>query len=176
MMVYYNHLLLMIIRTMLLAILLVHCASEKAPNYTFMHQATSAPLISYYDYIIVGGGTAGCPLAVTLSENSNVLLLERGGSPYGNPNITNVEAFAAPLSDLSPSSLSQRFVSEDRVINARARVLGGGTCTNAGFYTRAEASFVKEAGWHGTFEPVMRQFRDGLLEVGVLPYTPSVSN
>ncbi|KAA8521967.1 hypothetical protein F0562_012719 [Nyssa sinensis] len=172
------------------AILFFHgfCFSEKAPNYTFMHEATSAPDISYYDYIIVGGGTAGCPLAATLSQNYSVLLLERGGSPYGNPNITNLAAFGQALADLSPSSPSQRFISEDGVINARARVLGGASCLNAGFYTRAATDYVNRAGWDGrlvnesyqwvekvmAFEPSMLQWqsavRDGLLEVGVVPY------
>ncbi|XP_022882091.1 protein HOTHEAD-like isoform X2 [Olea europaea var. sylvestris] len=163
------------------------CFSQRAPSYSFMHQATSAPALSYFDYIIIGGGTAGCPLAATLSQNATVLLLERGGSPYGNPNITNLGAFGRSLSDLSPSSPSQRFISEDGVINARARVLGGGSCLNAGFYTRAEHRFVNDAGWDGrivnesyrwvekkvAFEPPMKQWqsavRDGLLEVGVHP-------
>ncbi|KAJ0106127.1 hypothetical protein Patl1_18662 [Pistacia atlantica] len=173
----------------LAAILFFHdfCASEIAPNYSFMQNATSAPSVSYYDYIIVGGGTAGCPLAATLSQNSSVLLLERGGSPYGNPNITSLSSFGAALSDLSPTSPSQRFISEDGVINARARVLGGGSCLNAGFYTRAPPDYVRDVGWNGplvnesyewveevvTFEPPMRQWqsavRDGLLEAGVLP-------
>ncbi|KAG9148460.1 hypothetical protein Leryth_024457 [Lithospermum erythrorhizon] len=65
-------------------------ALENSPNYTFVYHATSAASISYYDYIIVGGGTSGCPLAATLSQNYSVLLLERGGMPYGNPNITNI--------------------------------------------------------------------------------------
>ncbi|XP_057976747.1 protein HOTHEAD [Malania oleifera] len=164
------------------------CSSEKAPNYSFVQQATSAPSVSFYDYIIVGGGTAGCPLAATLSQNYTVLLLERGGSPYGNPNITNLGSFGAALSDLSPASPSQRFVSEDGVINARARVLGGGSCLNAGFYTRAASDYVRAVGWDGrlanesyrwveevvAFQPPMRQWqtavRDGLVEAGILPY------
>ncbi|OVA12373.1 Glucose-methanol-choline oxidoreductase [Macleaya cordata] len=163
------------------------CYSDQAPNYTFVQQATSAPDVSYYDYIIVGGGTAGCPLAATLSSNYKVLLLERGGSPYGNPNITNLSSFGAALSDLSNTSPSQRFISEDGVINARARVLGGGSCLNAGFYTRASTNYVRAVGWDGklvnesyqwvekmvAFEPPMLGWqsavRDGLLEVGVLP-------
>lgn len=158
------------------------------PRYSFLEQATSAPPIAYYDYIIVGGGTAGCPLAATLSQNFTVLLLERGDSPYGNQNITNLASFADTLSDLSPTSASQRFISEDGVINARARVLGGGSCLNAGFYTRAGTEYVRELGWDGglvnrsyewvekkvAFEPPMMQWqsavRDGLVEVGLLPY------
>ncbi|KAA8522334.1 hypothetical protein F0562_013305 [Nyssa sinensis] len=163
------------------------CFSEKAPNYTFMHEATSAPNTTYYDYIIIGGGTAGCPLAATLSQNYSVLLLERGGSPYGNNNITNLDAFGQALSDLSPTSPSQRFISEDGVISARARVLGGGSCLNAGFYSRAATDYVKRVGWDGrlanesyqwveklvAFQPPMKQWqsavRDGLVEVGVVP-------
>ncbi|KAH9721695.1 gmc oxrdtase n domain-containing protein [Citrus sinensis] len=165
------------------------CACQKAAlNYSFMHNATAAQPVSYYDYIIIGGGTAGCPLAATLSQNASVLLLERGGSPYGNPNITNLGSFGAALSDLSSTSPSQRFISEDGVINSRARVLGGGSCLNAGFYTRAAPYYVRETGWDErlvnesyqwvekvvAFEPPMRQWqsavRDGLVEVGVLPY------
>ncbi|KAK9147695.1 hypothetical protein Scep_006452 [Stephania cephalantha] len=164
------------------------CHSQQAPNYTFVHEASTAPASASYDYIIIGGGTAGCPLAATLSQKYNVLLLERGGSPYGNPNITNLAAFGVPLADNSPSSPAQRFISEDGVINSRARVLGGGSCLNAGFYTRASTNYVKNAGWDPNlvnlsyhwvenivaFEPPMLQWqsavRDGLLEVGVLPF------
>ncbi|XAR70349.1 hypothetical protein NMG60_11027176 [Bertholletia excelsa] len=164
-----------------------YCSAEKAPNYTFMHEATSAPATSYYDYIIVGGGTAGCPLAATLSKNYSVLLLERGGSPYNNPNITYLTAFGNALSDLSPSSPAQRFISTDGVINSRAKVLGGGSCINAGFYTRAAADYVGNAGWDSqlvnesykwvervvAFKPVVGPWqsavRDGLVEVGVVP-------
>ncbi|KAL2321661.1 hypothetical protein Fmac_026040 [Flemingia macrophylla] len=163
------------------------CASQKVPRYTFMHNATTAAEISHYDYIVIGGGTAGCPLAATLSKNYNVLLLERGGSPYGNPNISNLAAFGAALSDTSPTSPSQRFISQDGVINSRARVLGGGSCLNAGFYTRASPQYVREAGWDGkmvnesyewvekivAFEPEVKQWqsavRDGLVEVGIVP-------
>lgn len=113
------------------------------PKYRFTQNATSAAEISYYDYIIIGGGTAGCPLAATLSEKYSVLVLERGGSPYGNPNITNLTSFGAALSDTSPTSPAQRFISQDGVINSRARVLGGGTCLNAGFYTRTSPQYVR---------------------------------
>lgn len=167
---------------------IILCPAQEAPKYPFMQEATSAPALSYYDYIIIGGGTAGCPLAATLSQKANVLLLERGGSPYGNPNITELTAFGRALSDTSPLSPSQRFISEDGVINSRAKVLGGGSCLNAGFYTRAAPYFVESVGWDGrlvnesykwvedivAFRPPMLRWqsavRDGLLEAGVQPY------
>lgn len=141
-----------------------------------------------YDYIVVGGGTAGCPLAATLSQNYKVLLLERGGVPFSNVNVSLLANFHLTLADTSDTSASQYFVSNDGVYNARGRVLGGGTSINAGFYTRASASYIKRAGWDAKlvnesypwiekqivhepmFEPWQRAVRDGLLEVGISPY------
>jgi choline dehydrogenase len=156
-------------------------------NYTFMKDAARAPNVSYYDYIIVGGGTAGCPLAATLSERSRVLLLERGGSPYDDERIGDMTRFADTLSDTSPASPAQRFVSEDGVINSRPRVLGGGSCINAGFYTRAADDYVQDVGWDldatkaayrwvedvVAFQPELGPWQaalqSGLLESGVAP-------
>ncbi|XP_072976861.1 protein HOTHEAD [Typha angustifolia] len=141
-----------------------------------------------YDYIIIGGGTAGCPLAATLSHKYRVLVLERGGSPYGNRNISYLQNFHISLANTSPKSPSQSFISTDGVINARARVLGGGTCINAGFYTRASPSYVEEVGWDGKLvnesypwvekrivywpkvAPWQAALRNGLLEAGVSPF------
>ncbi|CAD5176024.1 unnamed protein product [Musa acuminata subsp. malaccensis] len=164
------------------------CHAEKPPSYTFVKHAADGPTVSYHDYIIVGGGTAGCPLAATLSRSFDVLVLERGGSPYGNSNISNLATFVRNLADLTPTSPTQRFVSEDGVINARARVLGGGTCINGGFYSRASAREVREMGWDVELvnrsyrwveeevasEPQLTQWtsalKEGLLHAGVTPY------
>ncbi|KAK8710515.1 hypothetical protein V6N13_145835 [Hibiscus sabdariffa] len=161
--------------------------AEKAPYYSFVHEAAVAPEVSFFDYIIVGGGTAGCPLAATLSEKASVLMLERGGSPYDSPGKPDKGNFFPNMLDTSPGSYSQEFTSEDGVYNARARVLGGGSVINAGFYSHAEPDFLRQAGLNEglvnysylwvekkvAFRPSMLQWqsamRDGMLEAGVLP-------
>ncbi|KAM0069210.1 putative glucose-methanol-choline oxidoreductase, FAD/NAD(P)-binding domain superfamily [Helianthus debilis subsp. tardiflorus] len=158
-----------------------------APYSTFAKDATKAQPKTSYDYIVVGGGTSGCALAATLSHGAKVLLLERGDLPYGIPSINTINGFLDTLANLSPTSASQTFVSTDGVVNQRARVLGGGSALNAGFFTRASADFVNKAGWDPTlvkesyewvekkvaFEPKVLAWqeavKDGLLEAGVLP-------
>ncbi|XP_039011367.1 protein HOTHEAD-like [Hibiscus syriacus] len=161
--------------------------AEKAPYYSFVHEAAVAPEVSFFDYIIVGGGTAGCPLAATLSERASVLILERGGSPYESPGKPDKGNFFPNMLDNTPGSYSQEFTSEDGVSNTRARVLGGGSVINAGFYSHAEPQFLIQAGLNEglvnysyrwvekkvAFRPPMLQWqsalRDGMLEAGVLP-------
>ncbi|XP_066397291.1 protein HOTHEAD-like [Miscanthus floridulus] len=174
---------------------LLELSQGKEPFFTLknlppLQKASSYPAgrATTYDYIIVGGGTAGCPLAATLSLRYKVLLLERGGSPYGNRNVSYMENFHIGLMNMAPDSSSQAFISTDGVINARARVLGGGTCINAGFYSRASSSFIQEVGWDEDLvnksfpwvekkivqwpkiAPWQAALRDGLLQAGVAPF------
>lgn len=149
------------------------------------------PSEDYYDYIIVGGGTAGCPLAATLSQTFRVLLLERGGVAYGKTNLMTQEGFLATLVDVNPyDSPAQAFTSEDGVPNARGRILGGSSAINAGFYSRADQDFYTKSGANWdlklvnesydwveraiVFQPELKNWqsavRDGLLEAGVEPY------
>ncbi|XP_035547445.1 (R)-mandelonitrile lyase-like [Juglans regia] len=162
------------------------------PSYLkFVFNATELPSEDYYDYIIVGGGTAGCPLAATLSQSYKVLVLERGGVAHGKPNLMNQEGFLNTLmEDNAFDSPAQAFTSEEGVLNARGRVLGGSSAINAGFYSRADQEFYQKSGVHWdlkvvnesyewvereiVFRPELRNWqsaiRDGLLEAGVDPY------
>ncbi|KNA22858.1 hypothetical protein SOVF_029670 [Spinacia oleracea] len=143
-----------------------------------------------FDYIIVGGGACGCPLAATLSEKFSVLVIERGDTPYSNPTILERTKFGYPLVETNKyTSAAQEFISLDGVLNYRGRVLGGSTAINSGFYSRASDPFIKKMGWDEemvkqayewveskvVFAPEMLSpwqsvVLDGLLEAGVLPF------
>ncbi|KAM7486840.1 hypothetical protein LguiA_002849 [Lonicera macranthoides] len=113
----------------------------------FVYDATESPTEEAYDYIIVGGGTAGCPLATTLSANYSVLLLERGGVAFNNPNVLREENINVNLLQADDiDSPAQAFTSEDGILNARGRVLGGSSMINFGFYSRADEEFYNESG------------------------------
>ncbi|XP_062230149.1 (R)-mandelonitrile lyase-like [Phragmites australis] len=118
----------------------------------YLLDAAAMPAVEQYDYIVVGGGTAGCPLAATLAGpgGGRVLLLERGGAPSEFPALATAGGFVRTLAMADPSPESdapaQGFTSEDGVPNVRARVLGGGTAINAGFYSRAHPGWFSGHG------------------------------
>ncbi|XP_059070866.1 protein HOTHEAD-like [Cryptomeria japonica] len=152
--------------------------------YPFMTADAQKAASRSYDYIVVGGGTAGCPLAATLSQHYSVLVLERGNSTYGIP---DVEDFRG--SSTTNPNVAQAFVSEDGVQLVRARVLGGGSAINGGVYSRASTEYIRKIKWdeklvYESYEWIERlnafqQYKlstwnsatkDGLLQAGVLPY------
>ncbi|KXN89709.1 Oxygen-dependent choline dehydrogenase [Leucoagaricus sp. SymC.cos] len=113
-------------------------------------------LLDKYDYIIVGGGTAGCVLANRLSASSDktVLLVERG--PVADTWASRVPLLSSDIS--SDGARSQKRVSERHptldkeylLINGSA--LGGTTRINSMVYTRGvqqEYDMWAESGCEG---------------------------
>ncbi|KGN61134.2 (R)-mandelonitrile lyase 1-like [Cucumis sativus] len=156
----------------------------------FVHNATDLPTKEEYDYIIIGGGTAGCPLATTLSSKFSVLLLERGSDPNKYPSVLNEKGLSKAFDTEDDGKTPfQRFVSEDGVENIRGRILGGGSMVNAGFYSRGHKEFFESAGVDWDMElvekayewieesvvsqPILKDwqsaFRSALLEGGIVP-------
>lgn len=162
-------------------------------DYSNARDAVTEPRHAQYQYIIVGGGSAGCSLAATLSEQYKVLLLERGGSAYGNPSTERVWGWGDLLLDDPTKNTTevispvQAFRSADGIHNRRARVLGGGSAINAGFYSRASVADVRAAGWKpseveeayewveekivspASLGPWQTVLKNGLVEAGVTP-------
>ena len=104
----------------------------------------TAAAVEQYDYVVVGGGAAGCPLATRLSERASarVLLIEAGTDyPPGHEPPEILDIFAAT------AYADQRFVwnglkaaygprpgnvpdTRRRVRYAAGRVIGGGSSIN----------------------------------------------
>lgn len=93
-----------------------------------------------YDYIIVGGGSAGCVLAnrLTQDDTCRVLLLEAGGRDW-HPLIHMPVGFARMTSGPQTWGLStvpQKHANNRQIPYAQARIIGGGSSINAEVFTR----------------------------------------
>ncbi|KAJ8130821.1 hypothetical protein O1611_g2803 [Lasiodiplodia mahajangana] len=89
-----------------------------------------------YDFIIVGGGTAGLAVAARLSEDPSqrVLVLEAGNDPHNDPRIkTPASWFSLLGTDVDWNFRSEpQPLLDDRVIGLnQGKVLGGSSATNA---------------------------------------------
>ena len=96
---------------------------------------------SEYDYVIAGGGSAGCTLAARLAEDpsARVCLVEAGGNgrnlfiriPAGNGFI-----FGNPKLDWGFESVPQAALNGRRIYFPRGKALGGSSIMNGMIYMR----------------------------------------
>lgn len=94
----------------------------------------------YYDYIIIGGGSAGCVLANRLTEDSaiKVLLIEAGGKDT-HPLFSMPAGFAKMTKGRASWGLNtvpQKHLNNRILRFTQAKVIGGGSSINAQIYTR----------------------------------------
>ena len=95
-------------------------------------------LSSPHDYIIIGGGIAGCALASRLRyspASPSVLLIEAGPDATTHPLVaapSNTPRLRGSELDWNYSTAPQKALGGRRIYAAGAKALGGGSVTNYG--------------------------------------------
>ncbi|CAD6580317.1 MAG: hypothetical protein ASARMPRED_009430 [Alectoria sarmentosa] len=123
-----------------------------------------------FDYIIVGGGTAGCVVASRLHQgdpSKSILVVERGPDEREHPQITN--PVAAPLIPLTTNLVSQYHtvpqagLADRSILNLAGNILSGSSAVNYGMWSRGDKTdyeqWAKSSGddrW--TYERTMPYF------------------
>mmetsp|Transcript_15233 Transcript_15233/g.31403 ORF Transcript_15233/g.31403 Transcript_15233/m.31403 type:complete len:607 (+) Transcript_15233:42-1862(+) len=128
-----------------------------ALNLNRAHAQEGAVSSQSYDYIIAGGGLAGCVLAERLSQDPSkkVLLLEAGGADYKNKFIkipAGILRLFKSKFDWQHETKGERDCNGRNIFLARGKVLGGSSCTNVLLHhrgTKADYDNWGVEGWKG---------------------------
>lgn len=103
-----------------------------------------------YDYIVVGGGTAGCVLAnrLTREENKRVLVVEAGSADYKDSRVRVpagvLKLFKNKHFDWDYTGQKEQALKDREIYLCRGKVLGGSSCANVLLYHRGDEEDYKQ--------------------------------
>ncbi|XPS76669.1 Choline dehydrogenase [Ascochyta lentis] len=171
-------------RNLLYALAAVPASAWMQPRFGYVSgNDFGIPQNASYDYVIVGGGTAGLTLAYRLAEDgtNSVAVVEAGGfyeQDNGNTSVvpaycprygavTEESASQYPLVDWGFITAAQEGLGGRRLHYGRGKTLGGSSATNAMIYNRgtygsqqAWADIVGDDAW--TFDSLLPYFSRGI--------------
>ena len=125
-----------------------------------------------YDYIVVGGGSAGCIVAAELANDTScqVLLLESGPPAEEHPETLIANGYKEAF--INDAVMGERFCvpqahsAKQRIFAGTGTVMGGSGSVNGMVYTRGSREDYDEwpKGWHwddiqGDFEAIEKTLR-----------------
>jgi choline dehydrogenase len=127
----------------------------------YSKSSSEKQFIHNYDYVIIGGGTAGCLLANRLSKCSSitVALIEAGQSNRYNPlvhvPVGYLFCMGNPLTDWCFKTSVEKGLNQRSIRYPRGRVLGGCSSINGMIYMRGQendyntwATLVNDSIWN----------------------------
>ena len=120
-----------------------------------------------FDYIIVGGGSAGCCLAARLSEDGDVTVLLVEAGPWKKGLLIDapgmlIKTIPNPKYSWAYWTSPQKFLDGRKLYWPRGKVMGGSSAINAMLYVRGNAqdynqwSQLGAAGW--SYDDVLSYF------------------
>lgn len=154
----------MILRVFSVFPLLARLSLAYLTNFNYLGSSFGVPGNATYDYVVVGGGTAGLTLATRLAQNGSYsVAVVEAGSFYelGNGNYSVVPASATHFTGADPTDVNpvidwafvttpQAGLGGRRLHYARGKCLGGSSARNYFLYQRgtrdAYATWANEVG------------------------------
>ncbi|KAJ7314249.1 alcohol oxidase [Mycena albidolilacea] len=123
-----------------------------------------------YDYIVIGGGTAGLTVAARLSEDPaiSVLVVEAGADNRDNPEVFDIYEFTVAYG----GPLDWQYSAEEGRVIDQGKTLGGCSSINGGMWTRG--SVAQYDAWTALLEE--SEAHVGWNWDGMLPYMRKSEN
>jgi len=124
-------------------------------NLNRAHALETKAVKDGYDYIIAGGGLAGCLLAERLSADGKKVLVLEAGTPDYNAMLVRIPAgvlrlFRNTKYDWQHETVGEKACNGRNIFLQRGKVLGGSSCTNVCLHHRGSAQDYDEwdvPGW-----------------------------